>query len=132
MWQKILLNFLLHSVVGMQTPHTYCYLQFFIRKIVARLEEVESPCCKKKDSAFSSSKSQMLPSLLPLPGSFFKVLPLPQKFNLFQFPHPCFQHFFIFILFHLYPTVTRKRWWRYIDSRKQINRNWHSGKNHFF
>jgi len=30
-----------------------------------------------------SLKSQMLPSLLPLPASFFKVLPLPQKFNCF-------------------------------------------------
>jgi len=30
-------------------------------------------------------------SLLPLPASFFKVLPLPQKFNRFQLPlpHPC-------------------------------------------
>jgi len=30
--------------------------------------------------------------LLPLPASFFKVLPLPQKFNRFRFhiPTPCF------------------------------------------
>jgi len=45
-------------------------------------------------SASGSSKSQMLPSLLPLPASFFKVfplpafffkvLPLPQKFNRFH------------------------------------------------
>jgi len=30
----------------------------------------------------------MLPSLLPLPASFFKVLPLPQKFNRFRFHIP--------------------------------------------
>jgi len=28
----------------------------------------------------------MLPSSLPLPASFFKVLPLPQKFNRFRIP----------------------------------------------
>jgi len=40
----------------------------------------------KNASAFGSSKSQMLPSLLPFPASFFKVLPLPQKFNRFHIP----------------------------------------------
>jgi len=50
-------------------------------------------------SASGSSKSQMLPSPLPLPASFFKVLPLPQKFNRFQLtlslPHPSIvAHFF--------------------------------------
>jgi len=30
----------------------------------------------------------MLPSLLPHPASFFKVLPLSQKFNRFQLPIP--------------------------------------------
>jgi len=55
----------------------------------------------KNASASGSSKSQMLPSLLLLPASFFKVLPLPQKFNCFHFhknltassfliPTPCF------------------------------------------
>jgi len=38
----------------------------------------------KNASASGSSKSQMLPSLLPLPDSLFKVLPLPQKFNRFH------------------------------------------------
>jgi len=38
----------------------------------------------------------MLPSLLPLPASFFKVLTLPQKFNRFyrfqlSLPQPSFQ-----------------------------------------
>jgi len=48
----------------------------------------------KNASASGSSKSQMLPSSLPLSASFFKVLPLPQKFNRFRFqlpfplPHP--------------------------------------------
>jgi len=28
--------------------------------------------------------------LLPLPASFFKVLPLPQKLNRFHIPAPCF------------------------------------------
>jgi len=39
----------------------------------------------KNASASGSSKSQMLPSLLPLPASFFKVLPpFLQKFNRFH------------------------------------------------
>jgi len=40
----------------------------------------------KNASASGSSKSQMLPSSLPLPASFFTVLSLPQKFNRFQLP----------------------------------------------
>jgi len=40
-----------------------------------------APCFMKNDSASGSSRSQMLRSLLPLPASFFKVLPLSQKFN---------------------------------------------------
>jgi len=39
-------------------------------------------------NASGSSKSQMLSSLLP--ASFFKVLPLPQKFNRFHIPALCF------------------------------------------
>jgi len=35
-------------------------------------------------SASGSSKSQMLPSLLPLPASFFKMHQLSQKFNRFH------------------------------------------------
>jgi len=58
-------------------------------------------------SAPSSVKSRSLPSLLPFPASFVKVLPLPQKLtasifflqsvsvstkiNRFQLPHPCFK-----------------------------------------
>jgi len=38
----------------------------------------------KNASASGFSNNQMLPSLLPLPASFFKVLPLPQKFNRFH------------------------------------------------
>jgi len=40
----------------------------------------------KDASASGSSKSQILPSSLPLPGSFFKVLSLPQKYNRFHIP----------------------------------------------
>jgi len=55
------------------------------------------PCFIKNVSAFGFSKSQMLSSLLQHPASFFKVLPLPQKFNRFHrfrfqlplpLPHP--------------------------------------------
>jgi len=49
---------------------------------------IPAPCFIKNTSASGSSKSQMLPSLLPLPASFFKVLPLPQKFNRFRFHIP--------------------------------------------
>jgi len=38
----------------------------------------------KNASVSGSSKSQMILSSLPLPASFFKVLPLPQKFNRFH------------------------------------------------
>jgi len=44
------------------------FLLFFISKIVARLEEAEAPCFMKNASAYGSSKSQMLQSLLPLPA----------------------------------------------------------------
>jgi len=58
------------------------FLLYFILKIVARLGEAEAPCFMKNASASGSSKSQMLPSSLPL----------PQKFNRFQLPlpHPWF------------------------------------------
>jgi len=62
------------------------FLLYFIPKIAARLEEAEAPRFKKNASASGSSKSQMLASSLPLPASFFKVLPLPQKFNRFRIP----------------------------------------------
>jgi len=38
----------------------------------------------------ASLKSEMLPNLLQLPASFFKVLPLPQKFNCFHISAPYF------------------------------------------
>jgi len=70
------------------------FLLYFISKIVATLEEAEAPCYMKNASA--SLKSQMLPSSLPLPASFFKVLPLPQNFNRFRFqlplPHLCCEY----------------------------------------
>jgi len=49
-------------------------------------------CFMKNASASGSSKSQMLPSSLPLPASLFKVLAFPQKFDRFQLPllHPWF------------------------------------------
>jgi len=62
---------------------------------------ISAPCLMKNASAFGSSKSQMVPSLLPLPAFFFKVLPLPQKFNRFHrfgfqlpllLPHSCFNY----------------------------------------
>jgi len=58
---------------------------WFISKIVARLEEAEAPYFMKNTFASGSSKSHMLPTSFPLPASFFKVLPLPQKFNSFRF-----------------------------------------------
>jgi len=57
----------------------FCYILSL--KIVARLEEPEAPCFVKNASTSGSSKSQVLSSLLSLPASFFKVIPLPQKFD---------------------------------------------------
>jgi len=71
---------------------------------------IRAPCFMKNTSISGSSKSQMLPSSLPLPASFFKVLllPLPQKFNRFQhrfnfqlpLPHPWYSS--ILLQFFLY------------------------------
>jgi len=44
---------------------------------------IPAPCFMKNASASGSTKSQTLPSSLPLPASFFKMLSLPQKFNRF-------------------------------------------------
>jgi len=63
---------------------------------------IHASCFMKNASASGSSKSQMLPSLLPT--SFFKVLPLPQKFNRFHrfrfqlslpLPHSCSKSKFV-------------------------------------
>jgi len=67
---KLCIQFVIHE----------SFLLYFIPKIVDRLEEAEAPFFMKNASASGSSKSQMLPSSLHLPASFFKVLPLP---------HPC-------------------------------------------
>jgi len=52
----------------------------------------------------SGLKRQMLPSSLSLLASFFKALPLPipQTFNRFQLPHPCFEHLAIIVFIQLY------------------------------
>jgi len=89
------------------------FLLYFIPKIVAMLEEAKAPCFMKNTSG--SSKSQMLPSMLPLPASFFKVLPLRQKFNRFQlpFPHPCLWLFHLQERYHLhFYCLTPESLWR--------------------
>jgi len=55
------------------------FLLHFIPKIATRLEEAEAPCFMKNTSASGSSKSQMLPSLLPLSQKF-------NRFHRFRFP----------------------------------------------
>jgi len=70
------------------------FLLYFIPKIVAGLEE--APCFMKNASASGSSKSQKLSSSLPLPASFFKVLPLPHKFNRFRFHIPAYNTYFCY------------------------------------
>jgi len=70
-----------------QTLHTYCYsLILFIFYLKDCSQVRRSGSIMKNASASGSSKNQMLPSLLPLLASFFKVLPLPQKFNRFHIP----------------------------------------------
>jgi len=49
---------------------------------------IPASCFMKNTSVSGPSKSQMLPSFLPLPASFFKVFPLPQKFNRFYLSLP--------------------------------------------
>jgi len=44
-----------------------------------------------QNDSFRLLKNSNASELLSLPAaSFFKVLPLPEKFNRFQLPHPCF------------------------------------------
>jgi len=55
---------------------------------------IPAPCFMKNAFVSGSSKSKMVPSSLPLPASFFKVLLLAQKFNRFYrfqlpLPHRC-------------------------------------------
>ena len=66
----------------------------------SQVENTEALDFEKIDSASSSFSTLLLPSSLPLPSSFIKVLPLPQKINrlhLFRFqlplplPHPWFR-----------------------------------------
>ena len=54
----------------------------------SQVENPEAPDFEKIASAFGSLSTLSLPSLLPLPTSFIKVLPLPQKINRFQLPLP--------------------------------------------
>ena len=61
----------------------------------SQVENPEAPDFEKIASAFGSLSTLSLPSLLPLPTSFIKVLPLPQKSNRFHrfqlpLPHPWF------------------------------------------
>jgi len=79
---------------------------------------IPAPCFMK--IASGSSGSQMIPSL-PLLASFFKVLPLPQKFNRFRFHIPASNtrkctlnifellHLFHWCFTHLQGTLL-KRW----------------------
>jgi len=64
------------------TLHTYCYSQIlfviFYLKDCSQVRGSGSTMFYKNASASGSSKSQMLPR------SFFKVLPIPQKFNRFH------------------------------------------------
>jgi len=79
MWLR---NFM-HSLVERPSTMYYTY-------------STTAPCFMKNAFVSGSWKSQTLPSSLPLPASFFKVLPLPQKFSRFRFqlslPHPWLKH----------------------------------------
>ena len=64
----------------------------------SQVENPEAPDFEKIASASGFFSTLSLPSLLPLPTSFIKVLPLPQKINRFHrfrfqlpLPHPCLQ-----------------------------------------
>jgi len=58
----------------------------FHKNLTAFCFHIHAPCFITNASVSSPSKSQMFLSLLPLLASFFKVLPLPQKFNRFHIP----------------------------------------------
>ena len=61
----------------------------------SQVENLEARDFEKIASASGSFSTLSLPSSLPLPTSFIKVLPLPRKFNRFQLPlplpHPCWE-----------------------------------------
>ena len=69
---------------------THCYVSrnnivivTFYPNSYSQFENAEAPDFDKIASASSSFSTLSLPSLLPLPTSFIKVLPLPQKINRF-------------------------------------------------
>ena len=81
-------KFLFHSI-----PCPGC--RFYIIIIVtfypngcSQVENPEAPDFEKIASASGSFSKLSLPSSLPLPTSFIKVLPLPQKINRFRFHIP--------------------------------------------
>jgi len=55
--------------------HRVCFR--FHKNLTASAFTSLTQCFMKNASASGSSKNQILPSLLPLPASFFNVLPLP-------------------------------------------------------
>ena len=74
-----------------------CYLTCVVDSILlllhftygcSELENPEASDFEKIASASGSFSTLWLPSSLPLPTSFIKVLPLPQNFNRFQLPLP--------------------------------------------
>ena len=77
----------MHSYV----PRNNIIIVTFYHNGCSQFENTEASDFEKIASASSSFLTFSRPSSLPLPTSFIKVLPLPQKINRFQLPlpHPC-------------------------------------------
>ena len=84
-------KFPFHSIPFSISFHTMPGCRFYIISIIVtfypngcnQVENPEAPDFEKIASASSSFSTLSLPSSLPLPTSYIKVLPLPQKINRF-------------------------------------------------
>ena len=71
----------MHSYV----PRNNIIIVTFYPNGCSQFENPAAPDLKKIVSASSSFSTLSLPSSLPLPNSFIKLIPLPQKINRFRF-----------------------------------------------
>ena len=90
-------KFPFHTKPWLSILYYYWLLLHFNPNGCSQFENPEALNFEEIASAYSSFSTLLLPSSLPLPTSFIKVLPLPQKINRFRFqlplPHPCLQRY---------------------------------------
>ena len=81
-------HFPFHSILCPGCRFFIIIIVTFYPNSCSLFENLEVPDLEKIASASNSFLTLSLPSSLPLPTFFIKVLPLPQKINRFQLPLP--------------------------------------------